>query len=218
MAEKPHLRRRADALAALVGGVLAGLLVGHGAVAAETRTYKWVDDQGVTHYGDRIPPQYATKERSILNNHGIEVQKLEAQKSPEQLAADAQRQQEIVRQKQHDSFLLTTYTSVKDIEALRDERLEQLKAQRTAAQQYIEGLRSRLTSLQSRALLFRPYSTKPGARRLPDDVAENLVRTVNEMRIQADSQDAKAQEETVLRNQFQADIERYKALHPAVTR
>ncbi len=24
-------------------------------------TYKWVDDQGVTHYGDSIPPQYAQK-------------------------------------------------------------------------------------------------------------------------------------------------------------
>jgi len=220
MAEKPHLRRHADALTALAGSFLAGLLISQGAVAADSgaKTYKWVDDQGVTHYGDRIPPQYATKERSILNNQGIEVQKLEAQKSPEQLAVDAQRQQEVIRQKQHDSFLLTTYTSVKDIEALRDERLEQLKAQRTAAQQYIEGLHARLTSLQSRALVFRPYNTKPGSHRMPEDLAETLVRTVNEMRTQSDAEEAKVQEETALRNQFQADIERYKALHPAVTR
>src|SRR5712671_4787750 len=65
-------------------------------------TYRWTDEQGVVHYGDRIPPQYAQKERAVLNSQGVEVRKLDAQKSPEQAAADARTQQIVLRQKQHD--------------------------------------------------------------------------------------------------------------------
>src|SRR6202048_4694671 len=82
--------------------------------------YRWTDEQGVVHYGDRIPPQYAQKERAILNSQGVEVRKLDAQKTPEQAAAEARAQQSVFRQKQHDAFLVTNYGSVKDIEALRD--------------------------------------------------------------------------------------------------
>ena len=183
------------------------------ALADKGVTYKWVDEQGVVHYGDRIPPQYAQKERSVLNSQGVEVRKLDAEKSAEQVAAETRQQEEVLREKQHDSFLMTTYTSVKDIEALRDERLDQLKAQRAAAQQYVESLHSRLSSLQSRAMMFRPYSLKAGARRMPDDLAEDLVRTLNEMRGQMDAITVKAKEEGSLRDQFQADIERYRVLH-----
>jgi hypothetical protein len=178
-------------------------------------TYRWVDEDGVVHYGDRIPPQYAQKERTVLNSQGVEVRRLEAQKTPEQLAAEERAQQSFERQKQHDSFLVSTYTSVKDIEALRDLRLDQLRGQRYAAEQYVESLHSRLSALQTRARLFKPYSSRPDAHRMPDDLAEDLVRTLNEFRNQNDDLVAKGQEETTLRAQFQADIERYRELHTA---
>ena len=68
-------------------------------------------------------------------------------------------------------------------------------------------------TLQTRALNFLPYSARPDARRMPDDLAENLVRTVNELNAQGHELAVKTQEETTLRAQFQADIERYRALH-----
>jgi hypothetical protein len=178
-------------------------------------TYRWTDEQGVVHYGDRIPPQYAQKERAVLNSQGVEVRKLDAQKSPEQAAADARTQQTFLRQKQHDAFLINNYTSVKDIEALRDVRLDQLRVQKTAAEQYVESLHSRLADLQTRAKVFRPYSTRPDARRMPDDLAENLVHTLNELRTQSNAVATKKEEESALKAQFQADIERYRELHTA---
>ena len=142
----------------------------------------------------------------------------EAQKTPEQIAEEEAKHQTMLRQKQHDSFLLTTYTSTKDIEALRDERLFQISAQRHAAEQYVEGLHSRLSGLQSRARGFKPYSDKPDARRMPDDLAEDLVRTVNEMRTQRSALAAKDAEENALREQFQADIDRYRELRKPASR
>jgi hypothetical protein len=173
--------------------------------------YRWVDEQGVVHYGDHIPPQYASQDRTILNSQGVEVGHLDAQKTPQEEAVAARAREALMKQKQHDAFLVSTYTSVKDIEALRDARLDQMKGQRAAAEQYVESLRARLTSLQSRALAYRPYSKD--ARRMPDDLAENLVRTVNELRVQSSSLAAKSAEEAALRSQFQDDIERYRELH-----
>ena len=122
---------------------------------------------------------------------------------------------EAVRQRQHDSFLITTYTSVKDIETLRDQRLDQLQGQRVAAEQYVDNLQSRLVALQARARHFRPYNARPEARRMPDDLAEDLVRTLNELRTQNAALMAKNEEVSAMRAQFQTDIERYRELREA---
>jgi Domain of unknown function (DUF4124) len=179
--------------------------------------YRWVDENGVVHYGDRLPPQYAKKESSILNKQGVEVGRTEAQKSPEQIAEEQKKAEALLRQKQHDAFLLTTYTSVKDIEALRDERLDQISGQRRAAELYVEGLHSRLSDLQNRARNFAPYSSKPDARRMPDDLAEDLVRTMNEMKAQKTALVTKDAEENALRKEFQSDIERFRELRKVVS-
>jgi hypothetical protein len=180
--------------------------------------YKWVDEKGVTHYGDSVPAQDAQRETRVLNKQGMEINRTEAQKTPDEQAAAEREREAMIRQKQHDSFLLTTYTSVKDIESLRDERLEQISGQRRAAEAYVETLHGRLSTLQSRALSFKPYNDKPTARRMPDDLAEDLMRTLNEMRTQKTALAAKDAEETTLRAQFQSDIDRYKELRSARTR
>jgi hypothetical protein len=178
-------------------------------------TYKWTDEQGVVHYGDSIPPQYAQQERSVLNSRGVEVRKLDAQKTPEQLAAEERTQQDVLHQKQHDAFLLNTYTSVKDIEALRDLRLDQMSGQKVAAEQYVDSLHSRLSALQQRARFFKPYSARPDAHRMPDDVAEDLVHTLNELHTQSNALSQKNEDEVTLKAQFQVDMERYRELHAA---
>ena len=51
-------------------------------------TFKWVDDEGVIHYGDRIPPEYADKPKQRLNDQGVAVEHLEGKKTDAQLAAE----------------------------------------------------------------------------------------------------------------------------------
>jgi hypothetical protein len=196
--------------------IVLGMLVASVGFASSGKkgTYKWVDEKGVTHYGDSVPPQYAQKERVILNDQGVEIGRVDAQRTPEQAAEYARRQEEMRRARERDAFLLNTYTSVKDIEALRDARLDQLRGQRVAAQQYVDTLHQRLGSLQTRAMNFKPYNTKPTARRMPDDLAEDLVRTANEVRAQTTSLAEKNAEEEQVRARFQADIDRYRQLRP----
>jgi hypothetical protein len=191
------------------------LCAGAGAAWADTQTYKWVDDQGVVHYGDSIPPQYSGKESTILNKAGVPIGHNAAAKSAAELAADAAAQEQLARQKQHDTFLLGTYTSVKDIEQLRDERLLQIKGQRVAAEQYVASLGERLSALQTRAQNFKPYSTRPDAHRMPDDLAEQMVHTLNDIRAQKAALSTSQEEEAKTEAQFQSDIDRYKELRAA---
>lgn len=177
--------------------------------------YRWVDEHGIVHYGDSIPPKYAKDSRELLNDQGVEIGHVDAEKTPAQLAAEARERRKLEAQKQHDYFLLSTYTSVKDIESLRDERLSQIQAQQTAAQQYVQSLQSRLDSLQSRAQHFRPYSTRPDAPRMPDELAQELVLTLNEVRLQQQAVQARDQQEAQVRAQFQSDIDRFEQLKQA---
>jgi hypothetical protein len=175
-------------------------------------TYRWVDEKGVVHYGDRIPAQDSQKESAILNRQGVEVNRHDAQRSPAEQAEQLKRDEEQAKIEQHDSFLLTTYTSPKDIEDLRDARLAELNGQHAAEEQYIATLNSRLASFQSQAMSFRPYSDNPKARKMPDELAENLVHTMSELRTQRSAIAAKDQEVLAVRAEFDSDIQRYKKL------
>ena len=105
----------------VVGILCMVVLLGLTAVAAfgeasGRKLYKWVDQQGVTHYGDHIPPEYANQEQHIVNSQGVEVQRLDALKSPEQLAAEDQKKLEAEQRQSRDRNLLNTYASVPEIE------------------------------------------------------------------------------------------------------
>jgi Domain of unknown function (DUF4124) len=196
------------------------LALGAGAALAQNSdkgavAYRWVDEHGVVHYGDTIPPQYARNSKQILNGEGVQIGQIDAEKSPQQLAKEAHAQARRVAQQQHDYFLLSTYTSVKDIESLRDERLAQIEAQQSSAQQYVQSLNSRLSSLQSRAQQFKPYNSRPGAPRMPDDLAQELVQTLSEVHLQDQAIAARSEQEAQVRSQFQSDIERFEALKSA---
>jgi hypothetical protein len=180
-----------------------------------TTAYKWVDENGVTHYGDSVPAEYSQRELTVMNSQGVEVQKRLAEMSPKEAAEYQARQREEARRKQHDMFLITTYPSVAEIENVRNERLGQINGQITAAEAYIESLTTRVDGLKTRALTFAPYNTRANARRMPDDLAEEMVRAMSELRTQNNALTAKRAEFTSVQAQFDADIVRYKELRGA---
>ena len=199
--------------------VLSGLLVASAAHAQSKssqggakQTYKWTDDQGVTHYGDSVPSEYSQREQRVLNSQGLEVQKRQAEMTPAEAAAFAAKQKEESRRKQHDMFLISTYPSVKEIENVRDIRLDQINGQITAAEGYIFSLTTRGEELKRRAQLFAPYNTKPGARRMPDDLAEEMVRVMSELRTQNSALNTKHTEHQSVVAQYDEDIKRFKEL------
>ena len=176
------------------------------------QTYKWVDEKGVTHYGDSVPSEYSQREQHILNNQGVEVQKRQAEMTPAEAAAYAAQQKEEALRRQHDMFLVSTYPSVKEIENVRDARIDQINGQVSASEQYIASLTTRVDGLKQRSMSYAPYNTKPGARRMPDDLAEEMVRALSELRTQNGALAQRRKELQSVVDQFDADIKRFKEL------
>ena len=174
--------------------------------------YKWVDDQGVTHYGDRIPPEFASQEQHIINSQGVEINRLEAQKSAEQLAAEEQKKADTEQRQNRDRNLLSTYVSVQEIERLRDQRLNLLMEQITVTNQFLDTLNGRMKKLRVSSMRFRPYNSDEKAPPMPDQVAEDLVRLAIDIHTQEQNLRQKRGEESTMRKQFESDIGRFKEL------
>lgn len=192
-----------------------GLCLAQGAMAASDgkgKSYRWVDKNGVTHYGDSVPPEYASQGRSELNPQGVPLREVPRQLSPAE-AVDAQKAAaEVARRRQRDSFLLSTYTQTADIEQLRDERVALIDGQMDIARGSLGSIEQRITEMQQRMRNFLPYSTSPNARRLPDQLAEEVVRAIKEKRGLQAALDSREVEKDELRAEFDADIARYREL------
>lgn len=193
--------------------ICAILLLSSAAFAGKGRTlYKWVDADGVIHYGDRIPPEYASQEQQIINAQGVEIRRLEAQKTPEQQAAEDQKKQELADRQLRDKNLVTTYASVAEIERLRDQRLTLVSDQIKVTTQFLDTLNGRMKKLRAQSMHFKPYSTDPNAQPMPDQTADDLVRLGNDIHTQEQNLQQKRGEVVTMTKQFASDIERFKEL------
>jgi hypothetical protein len=212
---EPGLTRRAAVVTSLLAVLLASAAIAQ-VPADQKKVYRWTDEKGVVHYGDRIPPEYSRGEAAVLNNQGVTVGIRAAQKTPEQLERETAQREIREKELQRDTFLLTTYTSVRDIEQLRDQRLQQMADARRSIEAYVDSLQGRLMSLHERVQVFRPYNDAPTARRMPDELAQDLVRTLKEVAVQRAQMAERMAEDRALRQQFQLDIDRYRMLKSKV--
>jgi hypothetical protein len=179
----------------------------------------WTDDKGVVHYGDSVPPEFANRDRNVLNTQGVRVGFEEGEVTEEERAelakkkaakeAEALKQAEIDR---HDKMLLQTYITVADIEDLRDRRLELLESQIKVTELYLGNLRKRLVTLQDEAAPFKPYNTSPDAPQIPPNVALDISRTATSINNYEKMLSKTRADQTSLRASFNADIERFRQL------
>ena len=143
---------------------------------------------------------------------GVTVREFPARMTDAEAAIAQKAAADVARQRQHDQFLLTTYTAPSDIEQLRDERLALIESQVMIARGSLETLNVRIGALQERLRNFKPYAAGPAARRVPDQLAEEVVRTLQEQRSVQDTIKARETEKQELRARFDGDLARYREL------
>ena len=202
-----------------VAWILCLLLAAGIAVGAPTQPsnngrvlYKWVDKDGVTHYGDRVPPEYASQEQHVLNSQGYEIKHTDAQKTAEQAAAEDQKRQDAEQRQLRDKNLLNTYASVQEIERLRDQRLALIADQIKVTTQFLDTLNGRMKKMRADSQRFKPYSSDPKAPPMTDQMADDLVRLATDMHTQETNLKQKHNEESAMSIQFESDIDRFKEL------
>lgn len=186
-----------------------------GIVAAQQKLYRWIDSDGIVHYGDSIPAEYAEIERHVVNDHGITVDVLRAKKTAEEIAEE-ERQKEIMLQEElqrrADQALLATYLNIDEILMHRDRRIELFQAQARVTELYLRNLERRMTALEDEASMYRPYSDDPDAEMIDPDLTDDMQTTKTTIeRHQANLRRFEDDQQSIVAR-FDGDIDRFKRL------
>jgi hypothetical protein len=192
------------------------LLMSLGALSAETqKLYRWVDRDGIVHYGDSIPAEYADIERQVINDHGITVDVMRGKKSDEEIAEEKRQEELRVKlelQRRADVALLATYLSIDEIIMHRDRRVELFQAQARVTELYLRNLQRRLEELQAEASGFRPYSEDEDAPMIDPGLVREMTTTKESIgRHEQNLQKFQADEQSIVAR-FDGDINRFRTL------
>ena len=122
------------------------------------KLYRWTDNEGHVHYTDKVPPEFIRKERTRLDARGIEVERIDAAKTKEEIARDnelmrlrAEKQRLIDEQNASDRVLLNTYRSEDDIKMARDGKLASIDSHIQIARVSIKRIKQKLEEMQKGA-------------------------------------------------------------------
>ena len=184
---------------------------------AAAKLYKWVDENGTTHYGEVIPPEYADKGRAELNKEGRVINRQEAV-SPEELSAErVNKEQEQARKrneeqaalekKRHDRALIDTYSNSNEIDLARKRNLQQVELRITGINANLKMANDNLLALQKEADTYTKANKE-----IPASLQEDLQVAQGRLdKLNKDLEKAEA-EKAAVNARYDADKARYKEL------
>jgi hypothetical protein len=178
------------------------------------RIFKWVDEQGVTHYGESIPPEYRSQGGSEMSKGGMTVRQIDPLATPEQrkLAEDKARrdkddQKRLFEQRRRDTALLNTYTSAREIDDARDRTLALPIQAIRGLEPRVKKNQERLTELEARAAGIEEAG-KPVPEHLKDDIAQQKL-DIDSMRADIERHQSQIK---AIQTRFAQDRQRYLEL------
>ena len=177
--------------------------------------YRWVDEDGITHYDDSVPPEYRDQNKDILTDEGIKVGSIRGRKTEEELAAE-RRAEELQQAKniqlRADKALLATYLSVDEIRMHRDRRIQLFQAQSRVTELFLSNLESRLQKLERQASRYQPYASDPDASLVDPDLVVRINNTKSTIERHEKNLAKFETDERQIVARFEGDISRFKTL------
>jgi hypothetical protein len=182
--------------------------------SAQAKMYKWVDENGQMHFGDKIPPKYLVKEHDELNAQGVSVKHRPAAKTPEQKAEarrlkNEQKKAALIEKKkrQRDRVLLDTYTTERDLIVARDSRLDAVGSQIKLAETIISDSNNKIDTMEKQITQIRASN-----REVPLDLYDRVDNEKQQVTVQT-----KVMENHIIRRdeiavQFKDYIDRFNVL------
>jgi len=192
--------------------LLPALLMGSEVLAE--RIFKWVDEEGNTQYGDRVPPQYSNQERSVINDQGRTVKIYEAAKTPEEKATAEHLAREKADQKKladqqvvRDHSLLSTYSSEEDMLQARDGKVASVDTLIQLTDSRLDSMEKHLHELTDDAAEF-----ERSGKRLPEGLVNQMKNTREQIKQNQEFIKVKRREKDEIAKKFDVDIKRYREL------
>ena len=181
---------------------------------ASARFKCWTNHEGVRECGEKVPPEFAQQGHQEMSKQGVVVGKKERAKTKEELAEEArlakiaeQEQKAADEKAKQDKILLDTFTSVSDIETIRDDKLAVIESSITLTKKRSEKTQEDLDErIQAAAAAER-------AGNAPD---EALLKDIEDLRSRIKNNDVfiagKRKEQEEVKAAAEVDIERFKRL------
>jgi hypothetical protein len=174
--------------------------------------YKWVDEKGVVHYSDKVPPEAIDKGNVELNKEGIPVKRNDPAPTAEQRrakAAEEERQKALAKEREvvdrRDRALQQSYTSEDEIDLARSRALSTIESQLQSAQAYSVQLVKRRAELDARR---KSFGDKP----VPAAIEHELESIGSELGKQDAFIAEKKRETAVVTARYDADKQRWREL------
>ena len=190
------------------------LMAAFSIASAHATLYRWVDENGDVHYGDKVPEQYLKKEHEELNAQGTLVKKHDRAMTDEEkaekkrLKAELERKETERRQQAlRDRVLTDTYTTERDLVAAREARLEAIDSQLQLSKDIIES--SKVKVKKTEDLIEK---LKTAQRTVPDATYAKLEREKAQLSTQQKVQKGHQQKREEVIKQFDSYIERFREL------
>lgn len=149
--------------------MLVGLFISTTTYAGGGKIHKWVDEKGVTHYGDKVPAKDILRDNDVLNQQGVVIRRNQHQHQRTQDSAQA-------KQTRRDRALLASYTSAEEIDLARDRYLQIDEAAILSLQQRRESVEKRLANNKKSA-----ESQNSQQKPIPGDLAEEIKNAEAEL-------------------------------------
>lgn len=141
---------------------------------AEAKLFKWVDEKGITHYGETIPPEYANKETMKLEKGRVEKRE-DSRDNVKRAPKDPVAEKARIEAERHDSALLNSYSTEKEIDLARDRSLQQVEARTGSYATLLKSAQDNLVGLQQEHDKLIKQGRKILAS-LDEDIAEGNTR------------------------------------------
>lgn len=123
-------------------------------VSVQAGLYRWVDEYGAVHYGDKVPAKYLKQEHQELNEQGTTVKKhdraMTAEEKAEKRRQEAERKRldnEKRAQALRDRVLTDTYTTERDLIAAKDARLDAIDSQLQLSKELIKNTEEKVKKI-----------------------------------------------------------------------
>lgn len=182
---------------------------------------KWVDQEGVTHYGDQVPSEYLGKDREILNDQGLVIKKHKKLKTQEELSEDQKKQAIQARLNKdilianrkkalRDRVLIDTFTTERDILMARDRRIDAVTSQINLTETIIKEDEKRLSAIKKRIV-----DIEKSNREVPENTQKSLMIVSNQLENYYQFIESKTQERDTILTDFDRDIKRFRELRAA---
>lgn len=192
------------------------LLLCLGTLSVQAKMFKWKDEDGNVHFGDKIPNQYLNKDHKELNAQGTVVDthvgvKVETEEEKQErdrlVEIEKEKQKNAKEQVRQDRILLDTYTTERDLTAARDARLDAVEAQLQLSKSIIADARRKLDITEKQIATI-----KTAGNVVPKNITDKMQREKKQLKIYQDLVTSHEKKKLTINEQFGAYIKRFREL------